>query len=535
LDKAARRLRPYFWALAALLALDVARVAFIEPHWDEDALLAVGWLLARGWKLYSGVFSHHLPLDYLPAWLLAAAGLPMVEGARWLMIAAWLGTCLLAFEAWSRRHSERLAPFLFLLLSSQWLTYWHGQMLLVENLWALAAVSAALLLGGPFGIAKSEPDSKFAICFGGLIGFMVSASLVAWPPALLLLVWAAKDPAWRGRARFAAAGAAAFLLPFWLWAFLHADLSQLWAQAVRFNTQVYARFHPYGGSGAALGYWATALGDNARYFSTALRWNSLERYFEGLLKLACLVWVGRLLASRGRRLEGLWWAVFLLCLRSRPERQDGAVPFHASPFFLAATAVASAGLSALWRAWGATRARRAALAMAAAVVLAPTVLATSQATASLGAFAGRSSAEEVLTLASRRCLEPGEAVFVGPMYPRLYLEMEREPAAPAVFYLPWQAAWEPQRAAHVASLATQKAGLVVIQDTAVWGKPWKEYASDVEAELKRGYTLVSAAASKEPGEAPSFSVYVPKARAEAFVRCAAPIAEMLRPVGLKAP
>ena len=68
-----------------MLALDLARVAFIEPHWDEDALLAAGWLLARGWKLYSGVFSHHLPFDYLPAWLLSLGGFEILEGARVLI------------------------------------------------------------------------------------------------------------------------------------------------------------------------------------------------------------------------------------------------------------------------------------------------------------------------------------------------------------------------------------------------------------------------------------------------------------------
>ena len=512
----ARRLRPLFWALLALLAADLSRAAFVEPHWDEDACLAIGWLLSRGWRLYRDVFTHHLPLDYLPAWLAASVFGPSFTAARLLMIGLWAGCCALVYEWWGRRRGERLAPFLFALLTSQWLTYWYGEMMLVENLWAYAATLAVVVLGGPLGRDSSPPERRDALLLGALLSVIACASLVCAAPLACLAAWALLDRSWRPQRRWLLAGALAWLLPYGLWAALHCDLSLLYPQAVLFNTRVYARFFPYESASAVGGFWRAALASDARYFATALSWNSLERYFEGLLKLAVIVWVLR----QGRSWRALWWACFIVALRSRPERVAQAVPFHAAPYFLCAALLVSAQLAALWpllrsrsRAvvWGA--------ALAAALVLSPTIVATSQATLSLREFAVSSAAEAAVRGAITRCAPAGQPILVMPVYPRLYLETRREPAAPAVFYFPWQAAWPPQHDAFLASLAARRPAVVVLQtEASVWGRPWAEYAADLQAELERGYLPVSRGA--EPGEPPAFTVYARREEAKAFVKCA---------------
>lgn len=60
-----------FLAVLACLVFDESRVSFIESHWDEDACITIGWLLSKGWKLYGDVFTHHMPLDYIPSWAIA--------------------------------------------------------------------------------------------------------------------------------------------------------------------------------------------------------------------------------------------------------------------------------------------------------------------------------------------------------------------------------------------------------------------------------------------------------------------------------
>ena len=452
---------------------------------------------------------------------MAAVVGPSFTAARVFMIALWAAACGLVYEFWNRRTGERLAPFLFALLSSQWLTYWYGEMMLVENLWAYAAVGAIVVLGAPLGLEKAPPGRRDALALGALLGVLSCASLVCAAPLACLLAWVCLDRGWRAQWRWLLAGAALWLAPFWLWAALHADLGLLYAQAVRFNTDVYARFFPYAsGSSASGGFWRAALADDARYFAGALSWTSLERYFEGLLKLSVLFWLARE-GLRRRALSALWWAAFIVALRSRPERMAMAVPFHSAPFFLCATLLVSAQLAALWRrvsgrsrvvVWGA--------ALAGALVLSPTIVATSQATLSLRELAVPSASEAAVRGAISRCAPAGQPIPVLAVYPRLYLETGREPAAPGVFYFPWQAAWTPQHDAFLASVKARRAAVVVVQTQAtIWGKPWKEYAADLQAELERGYLPVTR--GLEPGQEPAFVVYARREEAKSFVACAA--------------
>lgn len=510
----ARRLRPWFWALLAALALDLSRAAFVEPHWDEDACLSIGWLLSRGWRLYRDAFSHHLPLDYLPSWLVAVLTGGSFTGARVFMLLLWAAFCALAFEAWTRRRGERLAPFFFVLLCSQWLTYWYGEMMLVENYWAYAAALGLLLLEG-----ARPPGRRAAAALGACLGVLSCASLVCAAPLACFAAWLLLDKSWRGRRRWVLAGAAAWLVPFWLWAALHADLSLLWAQAVRFNLEVYPRFFGY--STALGGFWKAALANDARYFGSLIVVRGLEEYFEALLKLAVLAWCVSPAFQPGRRWTALWRAAFVVALRSRPERMPRAVPFHSAPYFVLAAVAASEMLAAGWRRLsGKGRAARWGAAFAAALVLAPTLAATSQATLDLRRYAAPSAAAAAVSSAVSGCVPAGEKILVLPLYPRLYLEARREPAAPAVFYLPWQAAWAPQREAHLAALRSRAAAVVVMQTEAgVWDWDWKDYAGDLQAELDKAYAPVSRGAAGE--DAPAFTVYARRGEEKAFVACAA--------------
>src|SRR5438045_2936392 len=92
-----------FAVLLIALTASLARVAFIESHWDEDAVTATGWLLSKGWKLYSGVFSHHTPLDFIPAVLLARLFGPSPLVMRAFMVALWALVAAGLFGALRRR------------------------------------------------------------------------------------------------------------------------------------------------------------------------------------------------------------------------------------------------------------------------------------------------------------------------------------------------------------------------------------------------------------------------------------------------
>lgn len=504
-----------FAVLLAALAACLARLSFFESHWDEDACVAIGWLMTKGWRLYADIFSHHAPLDYLPASLMSSLFGPSPFAARVFMLVVWAGSCAGLFAALRGRKDGALAAALFAVLSSQWLTFWHGQMMLVENLWAYAAVSALALLGGPLDL-EPAPSSRRAAVVGALIAVILTASPVCLPVAFLLALWAGADPRWRPHARHFALGAAAWLLVFGAWAAWRADLSLLWLHAVTFNREVYARFHGFDG-GAESGFWRRAAEHNAAYFSTAFDWSTLERYFEGALKLTAMGWAAWSFAER-KWARGFWKLAFVFAVNSRPEKSFGATPFHAAPFYLTATIVAASALARSWSAL-AGRPRLIFTALAAAALL-PTLGATSLATESLRKHAKPNPGYDAIAKAVRDCTAAEDRVAAFPFYPRFYLDTNRLPSTPSVFYLPWQDAWEPQRAATLAALANNPPKAVLIQDAAVWGAPWKEYGAGVNAWLEdQGYTPVraldgggAATLLVPPGAASEFSSCAEKSR-----------------------
>jgi hypothetical protein len=503
----------YCLLLAALTA-SLARVAYIESHWDEDACVAIGWLLSRGWRLYSGVFSHHTPLDYLPAAALASLFGPSPFAARTFMIALWAAVAAALFAALRRRPEGERTAVLFSVLSSQWLTYWFGQMMLVENYWGYAAASALALLGSPLGL-EPEPSPRRATAVGALIALILTASPVCAPVAALLVLWAAADARWRPHARSFALGAGVWLALFGAWAAAHADLSLLWLHAVVFNRDVYAKFYGLEG-GAVAGFWLRALEHNAAYFSAIFDRAGAEGWFETLIKLVAVGWAAWSFAER-RWAQGAWKLAFIIALNARPERTPGAPPFHAAPFYLTATMIAAAALA---RAWGALAGRRrTAFALAAAAALVPTLWATSLATAALRPLARPDPVYAGAVADVRACTAPQDRVSALPCYPRFYLDVERLPATPSVFYFPWQDAWEPQRLATIEALERGRPVVVLLQDTTVWGVPWRKYGAGVEARLAaKGYAPAAGSAAGplrllvRPDAAASFAACAAKRR-----------------------
>jgi hypothetical protein len=519
-----RRFTPWLLFLGAVLLMgwDLSRAAFIESHWDEESVIATGWLLSKGWKLYSGVFSHHSPADYVPAWALACLFGPRLAVFRGAMIGVWGLACLGLYVLLGRRKEEgaRLIPFLFVLLSSQWLTYWMGQLMLIESFWGLSIIRLLALIATPLGFPERPVGRERALAFGFLLGFLLSASLTCALPFACLAAWLARSSHWRKVWDRVLTGAAAYAVLLLAWSCLHADLSLIWTDYVVFNLKVYSRFYPFAALGPIRGFAVEALKENASYFGHALAWRNLEQYFEGLLKLTVFGWIGWRLVRR-RPFEALWWAAFVLCLRTRPERFAEAVPFHGGPFYLTATLLVAVVLARSWEAarrrWGPLGSLVAAALAAAA--LAPTVVATSAATLSLRPYAREDPRYEMILAAIKGCTREDDRIAVFPYYPRLYLESGRLPGVPNVFYLPWQEAWEPQRRATLESLERVRPKVVVIKDTAVWGVPWRDYGGAVEAFVAERY--LSVARSADPEAELGLRLYVPSREdAPAFVKCA---------------
>jgi hypothetical protein len=437
------------------------------------------------------------------------------------MIVLWALVCAALYAVARRRGGSTgvVCAAAFAALSSQWLTYWMGQMMLVESYWGYAALLLVALLGTPLGFNFPAVARSEAAVAGALFGVLASASPACAPAFACLGLWAARDPRWRRRWRELAAGFAAWLAAFFLWCSGHVDLGQWYPSVITFNAKVYAPFWGISSAHPAAGLLARAVRENAAYFRSALTWESPEQYFEGVLKLSFVAWVWRMLVSR-RYFDAGAWAALAVALRLRSERMPQGIPFHAAPFFLMATLLLSRQFALLWAAarrragWGWT----AALLGFSVFFCLPTLMATSWAAASLKKYAGENVQYKMLVGAVRACTPASARIAVFPVYPRFYMDADRLPAVPSVFYLPWQDAWPGQRALTLNALERNSPSAVIIQDSSIWGMPWETYGKPIEDWLRRGY--VSVAASAQPDEPLRVRLWVPAGSAADFVRCA---------------
>ncbi|MBI5243598.1 MAG: hypothetical protein HY922_07925 [Elusimicrobia bacterium] len=480
---------------------------YYESFWDEDTNLVIGWLVSRGWLLHRDVFTHHMPVEYMPSALLAALFGNSFIAFRVFMLGLWGGVCALVFLLTRRWAAGALLAAFFAGLGSFWLTYWYGHMMLVESYWGYAVLLSLALMGGPLGETPPAARGR-AVGVGALLAFAVSASLNCAPACLCLALWLACDRGWRRQWRWLAAGAAGWLALAGLWCLRHADVGLIYDQAVRFNTTVYARYCGYSGP-AWLGVLKAAFADNVPYFLSVFDWGGPSQYLESLLKLAVWAW----LTWRLRRREYwrvLWWLVFIPLLKVRGEPAALSVPFHSAGYFLVAALLLCRELSALWDRARGRLPLRWGLACAAALLLAPTWLASAALVRPEWLHPRGDPLCAAASDAVVRLTGPEDRIAVFPMAPRIYFETGRLPAVPSVYYLPWQADWFSQRAATLAALATNRPKVIVRQNEPVWGRPWDVYAADVEDWLVREYAP-ALIPGKSPDEPYAF-VYLPKRR-----------------------
>lgn len=478
-----RRQDAVFGAALLIGLFTLWRTAFIESHWDEDSGVAIGWLLSKGWRLYSDVFSHHMPLDYMPSWAIACLFGPAPQICRGFMVALWAAVCCGLWRLGRKSRSGAMAAAMFTLLSSQWVTFWMGQMLLVENIWGYIVV---LLLA----LMEAEASAFSAAASGALLGVLLCSSLTCGPAFALLLLAFLRQAAWRKLWRPLAGGFSAWLIIFIIWSWLHADLSLWFEDAVRFNAWSYAYFSGLTPGAPASGLFWQALGRNLHYFASVLHWDNLEQYFEGLLRLAFLGWIAWQAAQR-RWFKAAWWALLILALRLRPEHFRYTPPFHSAPFFLAAAWLLSRELVLVWDAL-AQRSHRLAWAWAAActMLLAATLVPTSLATLSLSAYDHPSEGSLWVLNAVKKSTDPEDSITVLPSYPKLYVDSARVPATPSVFYLPWQAAWPEQHARTMEALESHAPKVLMILETTIWGIPWQQFAGDIDGWIRTYYRPV---------------------------------------------
>ena len=505
-----RALSVLFLAVIAATAYRFYLARFHSQFTDENDHMAVGWLLTQGETLYGSIFSHHMPLPYLAAQLLAFVS-PNAPASAFRLIpllAYLLVGVLLVVSPVGRlnRPAGWLAGAAFLVLVSITLPPFLGHILLMENLegCGLAVFLAFVSLPALLRIPCRKRDDLV----GGLgAAFALSASPMALFPlaAGLLPLLTAELPNREGgrllllRLARLAAGAAAFALPVALWLHFYGSLKGFVADVFVFNREAYLPFVSSPGTSTAT-FLVAGLGE---WLDLARPSSRLDSDFSHTYNLTfVLLAAGAVLATatlaRGRRRPATGLSSLRLLLA--PAAQLSLVfllsrlrgfNFRALPFLI--LAITGASLSGALLLASAGRRRGAVVALVATVVTAPLlVLSMRHFTNRIDLLRPAIWPPQVSPIAEyvRTHTEPAERIAAFHLEPRIFLESRRRPATNAVFFLPWQAKWEalhPGEPTTCEQLGTSRPRFVFFQPSPVWGMDWSGYAGCIDRFIRENY------------------------------------------------
>lgn len=505
-SRAARVTGALVFALAAAaLFWRLWRLRYEAVWIDESDNVAIGWLLSEGGhRLYDTLFSHHTPLAYLVGHAVALLS-PSDDLAHFRLVAplAYVATGLAFVGApLAVRSSDRrwLAGALFVAATALLVPVWWGGLLVTDVLWGSAFVVCAASLWLPLCLGLA-PGRGRSLLGGAALGLWVSGSLATVYP----LVWVALGvaatlafaPAARAAAR-AAAGPAAFGVALvgvlqLGWLLGYGDLGGFFEQAIAFNFAFYGPFQGYAAGGeGVLGLWGTGVAATATDWWTALRTldgRSPETWFAPLVLVASAglgLRAARSLPFAGRARAVAAVAATLALLGVAASLRLRGPGFHAAPYYLWVLAATTAWLAGLG-----DRVRDAAFISAFGVLLglgwsARVPLRFASNTPTLTHALGRivTTYEYV-----QEHTTPEQRLLVLNVDPLGYVLARRHPAHRAVFYLPWQAAWERSRPEpdSCAQVRAAPPPFVLYDPHPVHGYSWNRYGACFEALLRERY------------------------------------------------
>lgn len=468
---------------------------------DENDNTTIGWLLTQGETLYGSVFSHHMPLAYAAAHVVALVS-PTDRPAHF-RAAPWAAFVALAFVLARSpllldRLSGSLAAALFLALASLLLPPALGHMLLADSLWGVGFATALVSFVLPLLLRR--PPDRLSAAIGGLgTAMAIGSNVIAVYPigtaalavaAALLFSRPERTALSRTSGPFliATAGGGAATL---LWVRLFGSLPGLFEEALLFNTEVYGPlFQPEKSTLRAT--LASTASDWRAHLATSLAGGAFLRGHEALLAvLGAAVACGlAVLAGRSwRRLASGGVALLLAATLALCRVRGGASRGLGYDVVVLALAAVLLVVLARSRPWTGVGAAAVVLGLAvAAVSRDPSLRANPRSRSTYPPEAGAAAAYVSARTA------PGERIASFPSTPGLYLLAHRRPAVDSIFYYPWQAEWErrsvrvPDTCARLESAAPR---FVFVFPRPIWGVyPFEGYAPCLDALIRRKYRPV---------------------------------------------
>ncbi len=512
-DRGARRLLGPLAVLSAaslLVGYRFWRIRSFGSFLDEADSIVAGWLVTQGERLYESVFSHHMPLSYVVAHVVA--WLSPLDRVSHFRVPVFLGyvisasTLLLPWRPGADKRSPWVAPALFLGLAALALPPLNGQMLLADTLWGFAFVVFAVLLLLPF--ALGSPVSRRRAALGGAaLALVLAGSLIAVYPfavsCALLVAATILLPEQRSLARRIAGPFLLALLGttlgILLWVTAFGDLTGFFEQAILFNVHIYGPIYNADIASVrgqlifAIWSWAIHL---LSFLPGPVPFFDLQNALTHLAVLAGL-YVFALSVAQSRRgtpsirrsLYFLSVLPFLLVALFMSLRMRGP-GFHGVPGHLLTLALLSGAIG------HAADSRRTGLATAGALTLVLSLgLLVRQDPTFHANPPDQDAVASVVPAATHVARETAEHERVVSLNasPYFYLATRRRPAVSSIFYLPWQATWEDpsfSRPATCDELVKRQPRFIYVSTSVGGPYPWDGFGACLDRAIKREYVQI---------------------------------------------
>ncbi len=518
-DRSPIAARAFLFFAIALSAWRFYRIRNYLEFPDESVEMTTGWLVSEGETLYSSVFSHHMPLVTLACQLVSVVS-PSAHPAHF-RAAPWaayvLLTLAIAFGPTGRRSNlgGPLAAGIFLVVVSAVAPLIWGHMVLNDVFWGISFATFFVLF--PMALLFGDDPSPRDVALAGAAAALalVGSPLAIFPLLFSLALAVLTTPPARGLSELAAflagMGSVAACMAGWLLRF--GSLTGFVEEVFRFNTRIYARFVAAESGSTSLVleslrswmlYLVHAVPDAIHSETGPRTWPSWIRISTPIAStsldaqllaptIIVTVIVIILVFRRAHLARDLARAAALsslIVLTVLSLRMRGA-GFRAIPLHLTIAAV-----GVLLPVAPRLRSTRL-IAVVLALAFAPAFVKVSHHNSLRFHDDDRTAAEGAWTNVARyiaRHTSPDERIAAFPMGAIVYIEARRRPATDALFFLPWQAAWEnenPTRPNTCTQLYSRSPRFVALQEMAIWNAyPWKEYAGCIDRFLKANYERV---------------------------------------------
>jgi len=330
--------------LALSVLISLTQVYYVHYNiGDEGDTFAVGWLVARGWTLYTDVFSHHFPFPYL--WVAAVVKL---FGASVLAVRLSLVALRMVVFAIAMRTTRYF--FALGLTALAWSILGH---LYLGNGLLYQSFSGAFALGAfaiGFAIVQGDvnPRRRELFAIGVLSGLAVMSDPLKALPAAVLVIFLGlsavhlepmKEKVRGGFARSGVvlAGLLAAVLAVLALIWMRGGIADFYRSAIQFNAEIYSKYaQPITFKDALkpmLSFLDVFSPQWRVYTSPHFEWTTYDNLdawvFTGLFFRASIVLGAVVLLTKRGFLPALFLYFFGATMLVRAERY-----FHASPFVL---------------------------------------------------------------------------------------------------------------------------------------------------------------------------------------------------------